>query len=205
MSKVAGERYVYKFIDTQAICQFNPELLSATASNNGHPVTKSHRIKSTTTTTTTSSKSHRHHPYNNHNTNNMSHHKTPHHHKIATTTVVHHPIMINQMNYEINSTSNIIINEAGLSMTSSLNYPKSVVETPSVIGGGVGANMASSSSSSSSSSSYTPANSSYYQTVPAMDSPKHHINTDLSTSTPLCTVNNYYKYQTPVNINTKKN
>lgn len=28
MSKVAGERYVYKFIDTEAICQFNPELIS---------------------------------------------------------------------------------------------------------------------------------------------------------------------------------
>lgn len=173
MSKVAGERYVYKFIDTEAICQFNPELVS---------VAREHNCKANINLAKSRpSKSSRYQPYVQKYTTNS----TP-----PSTTVVHHPITINQLSYEINSTNNFILNEAA--MAAGLSVSTSYVSHPAT-SAAKSADVSSTSSVGSSLASTSIPNSSYYQP----DSPKSSPANTIATSTPNC-VNNYYKYQTPV-------
>lgn len=183
MSKVSGERYVYKFIDTEAVCQFNSDLVNAseqesvkrTSGHNNLTPFKSRPVKSSKLS------SHRFQPYTHRHSANSTTPTTAGTTTTTTTTVVHHPITINQLSYEINSTNNFILNEsAGLSLSTS--YPSQT-------------SMVKSADMSSNSSGYTSSatSSSYYQS----DSPKlistTEVNNNLATSTP-----NYYKYQTPV-------
>ena len=191
MSKVAGERYVYKFIDIEAICQFNPELTNFTSSESRGNTNKANistpLFKSRSSKLVKLASSHRYQPYKSIYSAGSTNPLPPQPVVPATTTttttttVVHHPITINQLNYEINNTNNFLLNDpTGLSVTTTTNYDQKE-------------------STNNDCNGYSNAtNSAYYQTV--FDSPRSaavvaaNLLSDMSTSTPA-----YYKYQTPVN------
>lgn len=200
MSKVAGERYVYKFIDIEAICQFNPELTNFTSSesrgNNNKASISTPLFKSRSSKLVKLASSHRYQPYKSIYSAGSTNPLPPPPVVPATTTttttttVVHHPITINQLNYEINNTNNFLLNDpTGLSVTTSTNYD------PIATNGKESTN-----NDCNGYSSATNSTSAYYQTV--FDSPRSssvaaavaaNLLSDMSTSTPA-----YYKYQTPV-------